>query len=98
MNPEKQLRASLQPEEQLLWIGQPSRRRFYSEMAAHFLFGLIPFSFGTLLLGVNGWVLWQSAFATSEIGGHLLAAAVAFFFLEHRDLLFFHTLHDRGAT
>lgn len=81
MNPEKQLRAALQPGEKLLWIGLPSRRRFRSEMAAHFLFGLIALLSAAILLSINAWSLWQKNLATSEMGGQLLAAGASTFFM-----------------
>jgi hypothetical protein len=72
----------LGPGEVLLWWGVPAPRRFLSEIIAHVIFGLIPFFFATVFLGIMVWqIIVKNQIQWAMLPGYLIGALAGIGFL-----------------
>jgi hypothetical protein len=69
---EERVRSLLRPDEQLLWIGTPLPLHFLGEKIAHFLFGLIPFTFGAVFLILMAWSISRDGINPNMLPGYLV--------------------------
>lgn len=88
-SPEERVRALLQPGERLIWLGAPAPRHFRGEAIAQFIFGLIPFTFGSVFLTLLVWGTIRDGFHLAMLPGYLVGFTAASFFVLLGGALFF---------
>lgn len=79
--PEERIRSQLRPGEKILWCGVPSPRSFRSYTIAALIFGLIPFSMGSLFLYMMGLFAVRNGGQWQMLPGSIIGGAVALGFV-----------------
>lgn len=77
LSPEERVRSLLHPDEQLRWIGTPAPRHFLGEKIAYFLFGLIPFTFGSVFQTLMVWSVLREGIRLAMLPGYLVGFTAA---------------------